>query len=228
MKPIIGIIARVEYPGKTHKLAMNEPVRRKIIEYGGNPILILPPQNIDYTEVSYNDQQELTKEEKEMIIEQIKLCNGIIMSGGFKINKFDRFIAEYVTDNDIPLLGICLGMQIMANYKKDLWIEKNNSFIEHRVEEGLVHNVTLDKSSMLYKIVDKDKFMVNSRHYYHVLPNDYYSISSVSDDNYIESIEMKDKKFNIGVQWHPENMDDDTSDKLFKKFIEVCSNNLKI
>ena len=220
--PIIGIVGRVEYPGNTGKLVINEYYRRKIIKYGGNPIMILPPQDIDYTTVKYSDQEELTREEKEMLIEQIKLCDGILMPGGFKINKFDRFISEYATDYDIPLFGICLGMQIMANYKKDLWIEKNDSFIEHRVEEGLVHSVTLDKSSKLYEIIDKDKFMVNSRHFYHVLPNEYYDISSVSDDNYIESIEMKDKKFNIGVQWHPESMDDETSDKLFKKFIDVC------
>lgn len=226
MKPIIGIIARVEYPGNTHKLAMNESVRRKIIEYGANPILILPPQNIDYSIVHYSEQQELTEEEKTMLIEQIKLCNGILMSGGFKINKFDRFIAEYVTDNNIPLLGICLGLQIMANYKKELWLEKNNSFIEHKQEEGLVHSVTIDKSSKLYEIIGQEKIMVNSRHSFHVLPNNHYKISSVSDDNYIESIEMKDKIFNIGVQWHPENMNDESSDRLFEKFIEACKNNI--
>ena len=55
MKPIIGIIARVEYPGNTGKLVINEYYRRKIIEYGGNPILIIPTQNINYTEVKYSD-----------------------------------------------------------------------------------------------------------------------------------------------------------------------------
>ena len=201
---------------------MNEIYRQTVIKYGGNPIVIMPPQDINYTMIKYGDQDELTNTEKEMIIEQIKFCDGILMTGGFKINKFDRFISEYATDNDIPLLGICLGMQIMANYKQDLWIEKNDSFIEHRVEEGLVHSVTLDKESILYDIIKEDKFMVNSRHYYHVLPNKYYDVVATSDDNYIEAIEMKNKKFNIGVQWHPENMEDETSKKLFKKYIDTC------
>jgi len=222
MKPIIGIVARVEYPGDTHKLVVREEIRNIVIKYGGIPISILPCENIDYTVTSYSSQNELSDEEKNMIVDQIKLCDGILMPGGFKINKFDRFISEYITDNDIPLLGICLGMQIMANYKKDLWIEKNNSFIEHRVETGLVHSVTLDKSSKLYEIIDKEKFMVNSRHYYHILPNQNYDIVATSDDNYIEAIEMKNKRFNIGVQWHPESMEDDTSHKLFKKFIDAC------
>ena len=222
MKPIIGIIARVEYPGETGKLVMNETYRQTIIKYGGNPIVIMPPQDINYTEVKYDNQEELTKEEKEMLITQINLCDGIIMTGGFKINKFDRFISEYATENDIPLLGICLGMQIMANYKKKLWLIKNDSYIEHRVEKGLVHNVTIDKNSKLYEIVKKEKFMVNSRHYYHVEPNDNYDVVAVSDDNYIEAIEMKNKKFNIGIQWHPESMNDDASKKIFETFIRCC------
>lgn len=221
-KPLIGLIARVEYPGETGKLITNEFYRRAIIKHGGNPIVIMPPQDIDYTNTKYDNQNELTDEEKEMIIEQIKLCDGILMPGGFKINKFDRFISEYVTDNDIPLLGICLGMQIMANYKKKLWLVKNDSFIEHRVLEGLVHDVTLDKNSKLYSIIGKEKFMVNSRHFYHVEPNDQYDIVAISDDNYIEAIEKKDKKFNIGVQWHPESMDDNTSKKLLDTFINSC------
>lgn len=222
MKPIIGMVARVEYPGQTGKLVMNERYRKIVIEYGGNPILLMPPQKIDYTNTKYDNQEDLTSEEKEMLIAQIKLCDGIIMTGGFKINKFDRFISEYATDNDIPLLGICLGMQIMANYKKKLWLVKNDSYIEHRVEEGLVHNVTLDKNSKLYNIIKKEKFMVNSRHYYHVEPNNEYDIVAVSDDNYIEAIEKKNNKFNIGIQWHPESMEDDSSKRIFEKFIDYC------
>ena len=151
MKPVIGIVARVEYPGNTHKLVINEEYRNAIIKSGGNPFCILPSQSIDYTDVKFNDQNELTDEEKEMIVEQIKMCNGILMPGGFKTNKFDRFIVEYAIEKDIPILGICLGMQIMANYKKELyWNEKNNSFIDHILEDGTYHMVTLDKNSFLY------------------------------------------------------------------------------
>ena len=223
MKSVIGIVARVEYPGETGKLVINEFYRNAIIKNGGNILAILPPQNIDYTKTKYLEQDELTDEEKEMLITQVKMCDGILMPGGFKVNKFDRFITEYATDNDIPLLGICLGMQIMANYKKEkYWVEKNDSFIEHRVEDGVAHEVTLDKNSKLYSIIGKEKIMVNSRHYYHVLPNNYYDVTSLSDDNYIESIEMKNKKFNIGVQWHPESLYDESSEKLFKSFIDAC------
>lgn len=223
MRPIIGIVARVVTPDGDKELAVHDKFRRAIIKSGGNPICILPPQDIDYISTKYNDQKELTEEEKEMLISQIEMCDGILMPGGYKINKYDRFISEYATDKDIPLLGICLGMQIMSNYKKEqLWNEKNDSFIEHQVMEGFVHEVTLDKSSILYSIVGNERFMVTSRHSFHALPNDYYDVTSVSDDNYIESIEMKNKKFNLGVQWHPEGLNDDPSKKIFKYFIDIC------
>lgn len=222
MIPLIGIVARVEYPGETHKLVINEDYRRKIIKNGGIPISILPPQDIDYTTTKFSEQEELTKEEQEMIIRQLKVCDGILMPGGFKINKFDRFICEYAIEKDIPLLGICLGMQIMANYKKDkVWNEKNNSFINHNIE-GLAHSVTISKDSILYSIINSEQIMVNSRHNYHTLSNEYYDVVAVSDDNYIEAIEMKGKKFNVGVQWHPENLDDENSTKIFKTFIDAC------
>ena len=223
MKPIIGLIARVEYPGETGKLVMNERYRRTVVKYGGNPTLIMPPQEFDYTVTKYEDQPLLTEEEKEMIRAQLKNCDGILMTGGFRFNYFDLFVTEYAIENDIPLLGICLGMQVISNYKREkAWNEKNDSFINHMVEEGLAHNVTLDKESFLYSIIGKEKFMVNSRHNYHAAPNDNFQVSSVSDDNYIESIEMKDKKFIVGVQWHPEDMDDETSKKLFEAFIDCC------
>ena len=158
-----------------------------------------------------------------MIIKQLNLCDGFLMPGGFKMNKFDRFILEYIVKIDKPVLGICLGMQIMSNYKKEIvWNERNDSFIEHNVEKGLVHSVTLDKNSKLYSIVKNDNFMVTSRHSYHALPNDYFNVVALSDDNYIEAIEMNDKKFVIGVQWHPESMDDETSRLLFESFIDAC------
>ena len=39
-------------------------------------------------------------------------------------------------------------------------------------------------------------------------------------ENVIEEVEDIDKKFFIGVQWHPENLNDDNSDKLFNYFIK--------
>ena len=223
MRPLIGIVARVEFPGGTKRLTVREEYRREIHRHGGNALAILPPEDIDYTNTRMLSQKDLGDEEKEQLIDQIKLCDGIVMPGGFKVNKFDRFICEYAIDNNIPILGICLGMQIMANYKvENYWVDINATGINHKVETGYVHNVTLDKDSKLYSIIGEEKFKVNSRHNYHALPNKLFDIVALSDDNVIEAIEMKDKKFTIGVQWHPEDLEDEESNKIFRAFIDSC------
>ena len=215
MKPLIGIIGRVEYPGGTGKIAVNESVRRKIVQHGGNPICILCPQDVEYTNTRYEEQVELTEEEKEMIIRQIDLCDGILMPGGFKFLKCERFILDYIVEHDIPVLGICLGMQLISNYKKDP--EGSNHACP---DVDYVHYVTLDKSSKLYSIIGNDRFMVNSRHNFHALPTEYCEIVGMSDDNIVEAIEVKGKTFQIGVQWHPEDLEDEQANRLFDRFIE--------
>ncbi len=223
MRPIIGIVARVIESDGVVRTSISEGYRKMVIECGGIPIMITPPQNINYLEVRYDDQEELSIEEKEMLIKQIKLCDGIVLPGGNKINKYDRFIAEYVIDNDIPTLGICLGMQILSNYKKEkLWNEKNTSSIEHKTTKKNAHYVSIDEKSKLYSIVKSKRLMVNSRHIFHVLPNPYLDSVAFSDDGYIEAIEIKDKKFIIGVQWHPETLEDEESKSLFIYFIDIC------
>jgi gamma-glutamyl-gamma-aminobutyrate hydrolase PuuD len=223
MKPVIGIISRVEYPGGTGKMAVNETIRRAVVAHGGNPICILLPQDIEYTMTKYSEQPEITEEEKDMLKKEMDFCDGILFPGGFATNKAERFILNYVIQNNKPVLGICLGMQILGSYGNDtLSNEPNVDEASHKSEEKYVHYVTLDKESMLYKIIGKERFMVNSRHKYHLIPNDNYVVSSVSDDNIVESIEFKDKKYIIGVQWHPEDLDDEQAHKLFNSFIDAC------
>ena len=52
------------------------------------------------------------------------------------------------------------------------------------------------------------------------------SIVGISNDGIIEAIEDKNKRFFIGVQWHPESMIeyDSIQNKIFKKFINACQN----
>ena len=225
MKPLIGIVARVEYPGGTHKLVINDEYRRRLISKGADVTLILPQGLIDYGDVPSREQEPLTQDEKDSIIRQIKNCDGILMPGGFKTNNYDLFIMEYAIDNDIPILGICLGMQILSFYKKEeIGNDKNETDINHCLPEyTYVHQVTVDTKSKLYSIVKEDKFLVNSRHNYHARPNDNFDVVAYAPDGIPEAIEMKNKKFVIGVQWHPENLHDEQADRLFDSFLASCN-----
>lgn len=182
---------------------------------GGIPFLILP------TEIS-NSQNDL--------INIIKTCDGIIIPGGLRILEFDKFIAKYSIDNDVPVLGICLGMQILActDCENEIIIDKICEDLEntyHKSEDEFVHKVKIDKNSYLYNIVGSEKFLVNSRHRCKILKTNKFDVVGIScDDGIIEAIERKDKKFAIGVQWHPEMIFDKSleSRKLFENFIKKC------
>lgn len=226
MRPLIGIVGRVEYPGNTDKIVENDDIRREIIKAGGTPFVILPPQVVDYGKVKNSEIPDFTEEEKNMLIQQLILCNGIVMPGGFKMLNSDFFILDYAIKNDIPILGICLGMQVMANYGRKIWNEKNDiNGINHFVESGeLVHWVNVKHNSKLYSIVNANKFMVNSFHHMHVLESKFYSSVCYSEDGIIEGIEYPNNTFNIGVQWHPERMNDSISRKLFKCLVESAIN----
>ena len=86
-----------------------------------------------------------------------------------------------------------------------------------------LHEITIDKNSNLYKIIGSNKTMVNSRHKSAVKNTDL-TISSISSDGIIESIEDSNSTFFIGLEWHPENLYDSdiNSRKIFDNFIKLC------
>ncbi len=228
-KPVIGIVARVSEPDSLNSLIIEEKYRQVVIQYGAIPFLILPPQLVNYNEIKVKDNKVLTDQEKQDLRTMLNICDGIIMPGGHKMFEYDFFVLDYAIKHDIPILGICLGMQVMANYKKEILNEKNEEAgINHYQDKDYVHSVTINKNSHLYKILGSEQIKVNSHHHYHVLPSHIYTISAKSEDGLIEAIELNTNTFNIGVQWHPESMVksmvkyDEYADKLFNEFIYVC------
>ena len=138
----------------------------------------------------------------------IDMCDGIILPGGDYDTKDDIEIIKYLYKKNIPTLGICLGMQEMA-------IALGGNFSSNHIynHKDSMHGIIINKSSLLYKIINKDKIIVNSRHKNYIDKTNMY-VGSISDDGIIEEVEDKNKKFFIGVQWHPESLYNDTNSKL--------------
>lgn len=210
-------------------LYLAEQVRRTFQKTGAFIIPIVPNQDVDYANTRYNDQVELSEQEKKEVDEYLDLVDGVVFPGGFKITKYDEYLLERCVERDIPTLGICLGMQLMSCYKEKYYVYPNDSFINHKQENDneLTHKVMINNDSCLYKILEKNEIMVNSFHKYHANPNEFFSVSAKSEDGYIEAIELKDKKFIMGVQWHPEiSYDyDDDSKKIINYFLSKCKIN---
>ena len=173
-------------------------------------------------------------------------ADGIIISGGaFDIDpsyygeevrgRIDRrdedrtqlelCLARMALKRNIPLLGICGGMQVMAVALGGKLIQDIATFnpqaLEHEQPTDPAkpwHNVSL--SGIFREIYQRDSIMVNSTHHQAVLPHEKYSVAGIADDGIIEAIVVHDHTFALGVQWHPELL----RDSLFSYFTKIIEN----
>ena len=187
--------------------------------------LIIPVQDISYPITRGKDFPVFSDLELDLINKQISMVNGLVFPGGYKFTPFDRYIFDYAVDKDIPVLGICLGMQLISCFDMDIEIVPIETGVNHKQESDLEfsHYVNINKNSLLYSIVGCDRIKVNSFHRMTVTDNDNLKIVALSDDGIIEGIEFPNKKFILGIQWHPEisyNIDE-SSKKIIDYFVEV-------
>lgn len=149
------------------------------------------------------------------LIESINLCDGIILSGGENFHENDFKLINYLISKNKPTLGICLGMQSMAEYFNNRReINVNNHYSTNKY----VHKINIKRGSKLYNILNKDEILVNSRHHT-AIPYTNMVVSAKSEDNIIEAVELSNLKFFIGIEWHPESINDNNSYLIFKSFI---------
>lgn len=174
----------------------NNMYMEAIRKYGGNPILI-----------------------DDANFERLNECGGILITGGFTKGRLDDYLIDYALEKNIPLLGICQGMQSMSMYNT---IYKLDKVVNHHSNDNYVHSVYIDESNFK-NIVGLNRIEVNSYHYETPRNSNLFRIVGRSTDGLIEVIENPNHPFQIGIQWHPERMInyDDVSNKIFEGFINV-------
>lgn len=220
----IGIVSRTSIDNDgTYIEYVSSEYRLAILKYGGIPFLILPPGLVNY----YNSDPIILSDEEQYILkEQIDLCDGILFPGGYKWCKYEEYIYEYAYSKNIPILGICAGMQMIGCLDNKKNTVKNNTYIDHhQLDKKYVHYIDILDNTILKDIIKKDKIMVNSRHNEHIDNVNNLIVSAISEDGIIEAIE--DKNFVLGIQWHPESMLDYDiyACNIYKYFINKCKEN---
>lgn len=212
-KIIIGIIGEQRIYSDKKLVVFNDSVLDIIIKYDCLPLGILPT-NIDV-------EKKMSSYDIKKLHTMLDMCNGVILQGGLYIYEYQMEAVKYIKEKNIPVLGICLGMQIMALSNNGIKKRFKDEF--HRSKKEYVHKVDVVKESRLYYIIGKESIMVNSSHICYIKePGDYFVSSQY--ENIIESIELKDKLFHIGVQWHPEKLIDTDINmkKIVDAFFDAC------
>lgn len=230
----IGIVSRCFKTESNRDINGIEESYRKVLSIYPDiyPILLLPPKNIYYGSTSSSEELMEDISINSKVDDLLKLCDGFLIPGGNRWFSFDEYVINYAYSNNKPILGICLGMQLMSivDNKINDGIYKENKLIEGfnhlDLDKDLVHEVSIKDNSLLRDILNKDKIMVNSRHSYQVPNTLNFDVSAVSNDGVIEAIERCDLKFALGVQWHPELLVDINSEErlIFDRFIEEVRN----
>lgn len=225
--PVIGVPLRYAHSDDGHPILYLAERVRRVFQYAGADVYsIVPVQNVDYINTRGNEFPELTVEQKAIIHRNLDLCDGVFFPGGIKFTPYDRYLLEVAIEKKIPVLAVCLGMQLLSCYDEEVKLEDNNSSVKHdqgKEEDILIHEVTIDKNSRLYQILGQEKIMVNSFHKRHATDNHVYRTVARSLDGQVEALEYPGETFNLGVQWHPEiSYDfDSNSKKIIDAFLEA-------
>lgn len=225
-KPIIGIVTKhfVNESSIRPDMYIRDEVKQAVFDNGGIAIGITLPRDeiTDVREDKWED--DLTEEERENLITQINLCDGIIFQGGAACDYYEMNACKYCYDNDIPTLGLCCGQNVMVRVLGGTTYKISNPEKHMRPNDKYAHKIMVNKNSRFYEIVKTNEMMVNSRHRRAVKDCPGLEKVAFCEDGYADVIESKDKKFYLGVRFHPESVykEDPRANAIFRAFIEAC------
>lgn len=125
---------------------------------------------------------------------------------------FELALVREALRADLPVLGICRGMQILnvalgGTLHQDLADEQGDQPHRHTIGafDGTAHTVRLNAGTLA---ADAAGELEHTAHCHHHQAIDRLGegllISGRAEDGIVEAVELADKRFALGVQWHPE------------------------
>ncbi|MBN1588025.1 MAG: gamma-glutamyl-gamma-aminobutyrate hydrolase family protein [Pirellulales bacterium] len=248
-RPLIGITSTVRKRSVTVPLAY----ARAVYEAGGAPVIV-PAVDDDALRAEF-----------------VRRLDGLVLTGGGDVPpsaygeephatvklmtearwNFEPKLIDQWLDSGKPLLGVCLGAQ-MVNVvqggslvqdvpgevgrsvvhahppdKKDSEKKKTRAESDGKKKavekEPITHRVTLAADSRLREILGVDQLTVVSSHHQAARRlGRGIRAAAHSDDGVIEALEIPDHRWAVFVQWHPEQMDRAHRQALFGSLVRAC------
>ena len=209
--PIIGLTGNF----RDGDCTLAEGYYQSVLKAGGTPF-ILPPF-----------------EETDALIQALESIDGLLLTGGADINPLylneepikelhginprrdyqELMLTKLAADRQIPILGICRGIQTLmaalgGTLYQDIHSQMEGTRIKHDQDldrSYASHTVTIEKGTLLHRLFQTDTLAVNSFHHQavkEVAPG--FQVCAYSSDGVIEAVESTAYKSILGVQWHPE------------------------
>jgi putative glutamine amidotransferase len=202
---------------------------RAISRAGGRPLLIAP------TPADQADPSAL-----------LDLLDGLLVTGGADVDPsaygesphaataaatadrdpFELLLVRAAAERDLPCLGVCRGMQVVNvayggtleqhladRLDDDIHRGADGEFADHRVE--------VEQESLAALAAGATRVAVKSYHHQGIarVGEGLRVTARAEGDGTVEAIEDAQRRFMLGVLWHPE---EDEADRLIGAFVEEC------
>ncbi len=238
-RPLIGItvdnvdnVHNVDSSIATDKYESNADYSRAVVAAGGLPLLMA--------------------QDCQLASHYVERCDGILLTGGRDIRSesfgvpahplsrcmdperqmFELALLEALAAQpQRPVLGICLGMQLMAmhaggrmnQHLPDTLANAADTHQDnhpHPIVIGIEASVLLDGVPVTRDAITAET--VVSSHHQGVVDAGSLRVVATSADGVIEAIDDPTRAFYLGVQWHPERSDGLLNRDLIKRFVHAC------
>lgn len=130
-------------------------------------------------------------------------------------------------ERDMPILGVCRGLQVMAVAMGGALIQHlpEKTELVHQEKPGyfVQHNVRLLGETKISDILGSGMINVNSSHHQAIADPGRLVVTGYAEDGIIEACEDPTRTFTLGVQWHPEYPDQPTGPPLFRALVRAAA-----